>query len=77
MPKLLLDGRVELEGPDGSVVLRAHGGRVELQFATLRAAALAWRQWRRLPVRSMLHRAGLTVDVYIRGVRVRRLAPPA
>lgn len=77
MPRLLLDGRVELEGPGGAVTVDARGGRVELQFATLRAAALAWRHWRCLPVRSMLDLTGLTVDVYIRGVRVRSFAPSA
>jgi hypothetical protein len=77
VPKLLLDGRVELEGPAGAVTVDARGARVALQFPTLRAAALAWRHWRRLPVRPMLDVTGLTVDVYIRGVRVRSFAPSA
>jgi hypothetical protein len=71
--RLLLEGRIEVEGPGGPAVVEARGSAVRIDFPTVRAAISAWRTARRAAVVLPLGQTGLSVEVYVRGVRVRRL----
>lgn len=72
MRRVRIEGRLELEGPSGLVRLDGRGDCVELHFPTVWSAIQAWRRGRTFPLELAARTAGLAVDVFVRGVRVRR-----
>lgn len=72
MAGLLLEGRLDVQGPGGDVVIEADRRTVRIRFQTLRSILSAWRHFRKAPIRQALGRSDIAVEVYVRGVLIRR-----